>query len=224
MYAEQIEDAALQALSNYEGDQASEYTGYGDDLLDFGGKSLDFASEVGTNRVFSITISNTTGADQTVILCPSYIPSGANVATDGAIIANLVGTGAPKTIRNFLGFIALNPTSVVALKIVSTVDQQLAQTINILRKSPFRDLEAELINLASFSSEYAQNSKMLTVRRAFQLDNQTEVNVIVPSTAVTTFTFYCGAVLNTSSALSSKSKRAGKNIKVATARNMMAGK
>jgi len=226
MYLDEINNLASNAgLTSYEGDEQNPYTGFGDDLVDFGGKNLDFASEIATDRIFSITIANTTGADQTVLLVPSYVPSiPANVATDGAIIVNLVGSGAPKTIKNFLSFVAMNPTSVVAMRITSNQDMQLAQVINILRKSPFRDLENEQIVISSFTTEFATNSKMVTIRRPFQIDNQTEVNVVVPNNATTTFSFYCGAVLNTAKALNAKSNRAGRNSKVAGSRALIAAK
>lgn len=223
MNLQEINDQ-MDDLSNYDGDDANTYTGFGDDLVDFGGNGVDFANEIGTDRVYSMTITNTTGATQTVILCPSYVPSNAAaVIRDGVIIANLSAVGAPKTIANFLGFIAQNPTSVVAFRVSTDNTQMLYQTITLTRKSPFRDLESEYIPLGSFTTEFATNDKMVTVRRPFQMDNQTELSVTIPTATNVTFTFYCGAVLNTSKALNNKSKRAGRNRRVAAGRALTLG-
>jgi len=214
-------------MTSYDGDYQETYTGLGDDFVDFGGKALDFASEIASDRIFSITVNNAGayGGPITVLLTPSYIPSIAgNVVRDGGLsgAASVVCSGAPKTIAEFIAFIGRNPTAVVAMKVRSTHAEQLAQTINITRKSPFATLGSEQINLESFTTEIANNDKMVTVRRPFQIDDQTEVSVVVPQGATTTFTFYCGAVLNTAKALHSKSNRAGKNVKVASSRAMVA--
>jgi hypothetical protein len=206
---------ANEEMSNYEGDENrgreyTGYTGYKDDFVDFDGKGLSFASSIAANRVYTVTISNTTGANQTVLLCPSYVPSSANVVADGVIggVANFIGSGSPKTIANFLAWVNVNPTHVVAMRIQSTLAAQLQQTMTFTRKSPFKDLETDLINLGSFVNEANNNDKLVTINRPFQMDNQTEISVPIPSTAVTTFTFFCGAVLNTAAALNNKFSKA----------------
>lgn len=219
-------------LTNYEGDMRNnDYTGYGDHLVDFGGAKLDFGTELGSNRIFAITIVNASASSATVLLNPSYSPqTGARVATaaEGQMIATdgtgtVSGSGSPSTITNFLAFVKANPTRVLGIKISSTNDAQLAVTMTISRKSPFRNLESELIPLSLYTSEYANNSKMITVRREFQLDDQTEVAVPVPAGTTTTFILVCGAVLNTSAALNTKAQLASTNPQVQSVKAAISG-
>jgi hypothetical protein len=227
-------------LSNYDGDDAGrhgfdddaigyddEYTGFGDDHLDFGGKTIDFANEVSVDRVFTIIIVNGTAATVNVLLCPSYTPSvSANVINDGAFIVNMTATGAPKTIANLISFIGRNPIKVLAIKVSSTVAQQLAEVINIVPKSPFKTLETNQITLGSFTSEANQNDKMVTVNLTnanYQFDDQTEWNVNVP-VGTSTFTFYFGATLNSARALNQKSQRAHKSSRVQNTRALLGGR
>lgn len=210
--------------TNYEGDEGNMYTGYQDDFIDFGGKDLDFASEIATDRVFTYTITNATAGTLTALLCPSYspnTPAGTYPIVEGVMVANFSASGSPKTITNFLAFINVNPTSIIAMKIVSNVSAQLAAVMNIVRKSPFRDLETEQIVLGSYTSEINNNDKMVTVRRPFQMDNQTEISLPIPAGATTSITFYCGAVLNTARALNNKSNRAGRSTAVANTRALV---
>lgn len=229
------EDAGL---SRYEGDEHfagaenygfnDDYTGYGDDHLDFGGQGIDFSNEIAVDRVFNIVLANTSGAAQTVLLCPSYNPSSTILVADGVIggVANFTGSGSPKTIANLLTFISRNPTKLVAMKISATDATQLAQVINIVPKSPFKDLESKRIMLSSFTSESNQNDKMVTVplhNGNYQFDDQTEWNLTIPNNCTTTISLYFGVTLNTAAALSRKAEKAGQNRKVTNSRALLSG-
>lgn len=214
-----INKQASEDLTSFEGNDFSNpngygvrrYTGYNDDLVDFAGKGVGFADSLATNRIFTMVITNTTGVGKNILLSPSYVPAiGANthVIKEGLIIAGLNANGNPKSIDEFIAWINLNPTQVVAMRLQSNLSAQLQTTMNIVRKSPFKSLENESINIGSFVSEANNNDKLVTVNRPFQMDNQTEISLFVPDTAITTVTLFCGGVLNTAAALNNKFQKA----------------
>jgi hypothetical protein len=237
MYMQEIDELANSAFTNLEGDD-EHYTGFGDDLVEFSGKSLDFASEIASELVFSITVVNGSSLSQTVLLNPSFEPSISNrtivdglieAAIGGVVGADLSSSGSPKKISTLLKFIDKNPANVVAVKIRSNNTAQLSTSLELTRVSPFTNLPNELITLDSFTKEESANDKMVTVRRPFQLDCQTQLSVAIPAGSptnptISTFTMYFGAILNTAKALNSKTNRAGKSPRVAGARAIAAGR
>lgn len=233
---ELAEDSGLSSYEgeNYEGENNYEddnYDGYDDDQLDFGGQAVDFATEIATDRVFTCSFVNASGATRKVLLSPSYRPSLAagNILgapmKEGTIVDNagalLTGAGSPYSIDDFVAFFTKNATRVLAIKIQSTNEDQMAQQIVITPKSPFRALESQTVLLSSYTSEYATNNKMVTVRRPFQLDDQNEVSLDIP-VGTTTVSFYCGALINNALTLSKKAARAGKHPRVRNARMKIA--
>jgi hypothetical protein len=228
-------------MTPYEGDGAVTYTGYGDDMVDFGGDNIQghFGKEIISQRRFTVTLVNTCLTEKQALLCPSYDPTfpagnvqGAPirdgiVVTDGA--TTLTAAGSPKSIANLLAFATFNPMRLIGMKVVSNVQDQLAKQMTIRRKSPFSTLQDQFIDLASYTSEMANNDKMVTVRGLnYQFDNQTEIILpVAASDGVTnprvTVTLYFGAVLNTASALNKKSDKAGNNPSVAQVRAAVAG-
>ncbi len=233
MNLQRINAVARQAgYSGYEGDAHGEmYSGYGDEFLDMG-KGADFSQEMATGKIFVITIANGSAAIQKVLLTPSLSPSDEyRVIRDGQIptaagagaIATLVGSGSPSTIKEWLAYIADNPSRVLGFQVSSDSALQLAKIITITRKSPYGTLENELIPLVAYRSENAFNDKLATVRRPFQVDNQTEVTVDIPANSTTSFVLYMGASLNVAKALNDKAMIAGGNGAVADARLKLLG-
>ncbi|GEM_PF-3845034 len=218
-----INSAARQVgYSNYEGDQRGpKYVGFNDPLVDLGNKAQDFSQEMATGRVFAITIANGSADQQKVYFVtpnPSFIPTDATrVIRDGAIptgaaIATLIGSGSPDTIGSWLAFMQNNPSRSVGFQVSSTSAAQMGVIMNIVPRSPYSNLQNQLIPLGAFRNEYAFNDKILTLKQAIQFDNQTEISVDIPAGATTTFTFYMGAILNTAKALNDKSMIALSNV------------
>lgn len=195
------------------------YTGKGDSFLDFKGNAADFGSEISLDKVFAFIITNASADAQVVLLNPSYSPSvlarviktGAIVYTSGA--TDLTASGSPTTVEEFLAFIKSNPTVVVKTMIKSNNADQLQRALIFSKKSPFKLPDSDRINVASFVSEYASNDKLATIKREYQLDDQTELSLEIPPAVggvptSTTITFYCGASLNTANALALKKAQA----------------
>lgn len=217
-----VNNAASQMYKNYEGDRRGQrYVGFGDEFVDLGNKAQDFGQEMATGRVFAITIANGSGAQQKVYFVtpnPSFVPTDATrIIRDGAIptgaaIATLIGSGSPDTIASWLAFMQNNPSRSVGFQVSSTSAAQLGVIMNIVPRSPYSNLQNELIPLGAFRNEYAFNDKILTMRKQIQFDNQTEISVDIPAGATTTFTFYMGAILNTAKALNDKAMIANANL------------
>jgi hypothetical protein len=212
-----------------------QYTGKGDAFLDFKGNGVDFGSELNLDKVFAFTITNASAAAQVVLLNPSYSPSvlarviktGAIAYTSGA--TDLTAQGSPTTVEEFLAFIKANPTVVVKTMIKSNNSDQLAKALIFSKKSPFKLPDSDRINLSSFLSEFASNDKLATVKREYQLDDQTELSLEIPPavagvSTVTTITFYCGASLNTANALTQKKAQAMLSPEVQQTKNSLAAR
>lgn len=241
MNLQKIRSLADDDFSSYEGDAHVTYTGYGDDMVDFGGdgNNSHFGAEIISQRRFTITLINNFLVEKQALICPSYAPSlpagNANGAPilDGAFITvgadTATASGSPKTIAELLAFISKNPTRLIGMKITSNVTDQLAKQVVVQRKSPFATLQDEFIDLASYTREEANNDKMVTVRGLnYQFDEQTEIRFPMAAgtgagnPSRTTITLYFGAVLNTASGLNKKSARAGNNPAVAQVRAAVA--
>lgn len=164
-------------------------------------------------RLIMFNVTNNTGTNQKVILCPSFKPSDVNrVIRDGAIPfgdghANKLtaASGNPDvTIADVLSYISKVPTRVLITQMRSTDQSQLSQIINIHTKDIFTNPKLEQINIGAYLSPEYVNEKLISIPRVLHLDYETEVSLIVPgktdgenAVAVTTsFTFFCGATMN----------------------------
>lgn len=215
--------------------QVPAYTGKGDAFLDFKGNAADFGSEINLDKVFAFTITNASANAQIVLLNPSYYPSVlARVIKTGAIAyaggaTDLTAAGSPNSIEEFLSFIKANPTVIVKTQIKSNNASQLDRALVFSKKSPFKLPDSDRINLASFLSEFASNDKLATVKREYQLDDQTELSLEIPPAVggvptTTTITFYCGASLNTANALANKKAQAMLSESVQTTKSVLGSK
>ena len=197
----------------------NKYTGFKDSLLDFKGDAIDFASQQKMDKIFKVTIVNANSADQLVILNPSRYPSNPlRVIRDGNIpytsgAADLSATGYPNTIAELLLFLKDNPTRVCALKVQTNNAAQLGNALTFTYRDVFAQPGSERISLDKYTTEYATNDKLVTVTKEFQLDNDTELGIIVPAAVTsggstinttTIFTFTFGASLSTATALRNK--------------------
>lgn len=219
----------IEALENYEGNDLISFDGQ-NGLVHRGATILDkFANEVGNGTQFTMTIKNANATDEEIILCPGYkyMPKGgAVIATVPALILypvangvvydgtfrsvagnNLTGIGNPKPIKEFLDYVAENPTRCLGFKIASTDSTQIETMMNIQHLSPFKNLEDRNIVLASYQDEDTYRDKIVTVHENFQFDNQTVFKGIVKANSTLTITFYLGAILNTAKTLDVKAKR-----------------
>ena len=190
----------------------SEYTGFGDDQLDFGGDQVDFASELAGARSFQLVLQNGNATIARVSLGAAMIPlPGTTQISEGMFIepvgtgTGVIATGSPESYDFLKKFIERNPSRLVALKVLSDNELQLAQSLVVRHVSPFENLGSRQIPLASFTRESAFNVKMLTLKNLdLQLDNQTDISLAIPGNTTTTLTLYVGAILNNSKTLAAR--------------------
>lgn len=167
---------------------------------------LSFADEkkLATKQSFGFTVTNTSGAQQKILINPSYIPSvTGRTITDGNIVYAAGKTDLAcastndHTVAEFLEFIKFHPIRVMYLQIKSTLASQLDQELIIQPKSLFGNDQPIKLLLQSFLDPKNYNDKLIIVdREDWQLDYDTEVFINIPDGASTTFTFYLGAYVN----------------------------
>ncbi|MCX6250724.1 MAG: hypothetical protein NTX61_08230 [Bacteroidetes bacterium] len=211
----------FEGFENFDGFEG--YTGYDDSFVDFGGFNMSFANAGDSGRIFVMTITNSdTTAAHIAYLTPGYfwvpgatvngvVKTGAFNDTSG--VAGLSGSGSPKVIEEFLGFIMHNPVAIHGIKVEGSVTAQVSQQLIIEQLSPFKVLQQGIINLGSYQNENTFRDKIVTVPTpALIVSNQVRISISIPAGCTTTFTWLAGAILNPSHALAQKMNKAKRTI------------
>lgn len=188
-----------------------------DPFVDFTDDAPDFKNQSKLDKVFKITVSNNNAADQLVIINPSRKPSyPLRVIQDGNIpyasgATDLTASGSPNTIAELLAYIKDCPSRVLTVKVASNNSAQISNSLIITHRNVFAQPGSETINLDKYTDEYAPNDKLVTVKKEFQLDNDTELGIVIPAAmtvgsnpTITTFSFTFGGSLTLSGALANK--------------------
>lgn len=214
-----LERYANNKLSSFDGFEGStNYTGYGDDMLDFGG-NFSFASVTDAQRTYVMTLVNAhTAALKTYLLPGISYYSGHSidgVAKDGTYYdtahtgTHFTGSGSPSTIAEFYSFLMNNPIQLLGMRIEGSLTAQVQQQIEVTEFSPFRQLGSRVWNLNTNQTENTYRDKIVTFATAgIVMGGQTQMKLTVPAACTTTVTFYCGAILNPHAALANKTTRA----------------
>jgi len=202
------------------------YKGMGDPFLDFDGNAVDFDNQAKFDKEFQVTVSNANTADQLVILNPSRNPSNpSRVVTDGNIAyasgaTDLTASGYPDNhnaatgqlgpIKELQLFLKANPSRVLTVKVASNNSAQISKALTFTYRNVFAQPASENISLNKYTDEYAPNDKLVTVKKEFQLDDDTELACVIPAAigsgnpTTTTFTFNFGASISLATALKKK--------------------
>ncbi len=214
------EEVEFEGESGFEGEAS--YSGANDDMVDFSGASNFLTQQAKSGRIFTMKIGNigVNTVDKNIILNPAYTPegraAGSIVVTDGttnyAVGADIIASGQPKLIQNFLDFVKNNPSESLGFKIRATVSaQQLEQDVLVRELSPFKTLGDRTIPLATFQDENTYQLLVVTVPEKINLTNQTEVSIVLLAGETITITWFIGAIINNAVALANKQLRAGKH-------------
>jgi hypothetical protein len=251
MYLQEIENKGNNELSFYEGDpqgssygfdgsdgfddgdgfEGDEYTGQGDDIVDFSGEAgckCSFGTEMAKSRPFIFTVSNSNPTARRVAICPSMFAEDATKVLKEGVInwggsnnGLLSASGSTESIDFFLAWINKNPTKIPLVKIKTTDTAMFDGSIVLERVSPYGKLGDRKIELGPFVSEKAFNDKILTVPLGddFQFDDQTRCFVTIPAgteqnPTKVTFTLFTGANINLPKSLNKKAARANRSHKV----------
>lgn len=221
MNSQELAALASNTMTNYDGgDDLVNYSGDGDDLVDFGGIENTFATEIHKGRLMTITLVNTATLTRTayvggvgLVYVKGSEASGqakTGAFNDTSAAAGLVGSASPTTIEKFQAWVQKNPTRFGGFKVKSTGATQIDQVITYARETPFSSTneDAEDIFLASYADEDSYNDKIVTVPRPIQLDNRTLFTVPVIASSTLTLTFFGGAAIDLSKTLEKKYAKA----------------
>ena len=224
---EQLEAEAAE-LSHYGGDAeyVDLYIGEDDDFLDFDGEIKNFAQEGALQKQFKVQVVNAATASRTAVIWPGYFKGDSTNApgqlSDGAFNdtggnAGLTGSSgiSGKTIAEFFAFLEHNPTTVVQLKIASTVATQIDNDITVQMLNPFREERSQFLRASDYVNQQVYQDKTIVFPVELQLDNQVKLTYPFVASSTTSLIFYCGASLNLAQTLRKKRKRAKRNISAA---------
>ena len=216
---------AQKSLSNFTGYDGDNYDGYNDefvDFSDFNGLSQAFATEIQSNRVLTVTITNAEATASTFYLTKGYKTmaevlfstgtSSIGTAKQGTFKSientDLSGAASPATLNELVMFANLNPMRVVGFKLTSAESTNHEQILEVEQLSLFKNLGTKPIYISTYRNENTYKDNITTVPVGFDLNNQTAIKMSIAGTSTMTFTFIFGAILNPAKALENKRKRA----------------
>jgi hypothetical protein len=211
------------AFSNFE--SFENYTGQGDDLIEFVGSVVNFSSVFephnSDSRTFTINITVGTNFAKSGIQLFGDLWSGAEDSSYSDIAAATLDTGltvssSPKSIRKLYSWLQANPTILQGFQIVCSNPAVISSIISTHETSPFRDLATEPINLSAYINPYMFNDKMVLVQGLNKVISHQSYWLLPCAAAAAAYTItinlYFGAALNLSKALENKMKRAAVGI------------
>lgn len=146
--------------------EGSNYTGAGDNLLDFGSAS-SFLDENKTGKKHQVKIQNTGTEDIRLALFPAFFTDPALIKTGIAVDAILadgeitvsankkaVVSGAPRPVVNLLGYLKNNPTRIQSIHLKVDAASQLDESFLLRSESPF----ASAREVQRYPSDYQKSS------------------------------------------------------------------
>lgn len=189
----------------------SAYVGEEDDLVQFSGEKK--------KNVFTVTLKNShIDTPRTIAMFPGYFGDKADIkdasgdAVDGilsdALIADVIVTGKPKTVKELLAFINRNPSRIVEIKMLVSDSAQFENPINVRKLSPFSELGSEDIVPSNYKNTQQFDDKRVEMKFTdLQIDDQTVMIYTINPGVTVTLNFFISGVLNTAAALNSKVAR-----------------
>ena len=187
--------------------------------VDLGDQTFNEELALAASRNFGFVIENNTDADVTVVLFDDYKGAGTNVITDGVVVANVTCTATgDKTVAEFKKFFAKKPARVVMTQLESTSENQLNKTLIINESSIFGDQTPEKVPLSLYKDPGYQNNKLININRPYQLDDETQVSLVIPKRKAegnptqTTVNLFFGAIYNQARALYEIAKMSGAKV------------
>ena len=212
------------AFSNFE--SFENYTGQGDDLIEFVGSVVNFASVFdphnSDSRTFTINVTVGTTFDKAGIQLFGDLFVGAENSDYADIAADSLATGlsvscSPKSIKRLYTWLQCNPTVLQGFQIVCSNPAVISSIISTHEVSPFRDLATEPLNLSAFINPYMFNDRMVLVQNLNKVISNQSYWLIPAAAAAEAYTItinlYFGAALNLSKALENKMRRAAVGIR-----------
>ena len=224
MSVNELEARAMNNIHNYQGQ--TDPNGY-ETGRNFAGVQARAIAPSPTS--FTLTIVNTgvSSKDRSIALLPAYfktkaqVKNASGVAVDallceglvvGTVVGNdaLVATGKPKSIDEFLAFVSANACRITGIKIKADDTAQFSEDILLRKESPFKDLGFITKSPSNYENSMANNDKIVEIPLSdAQFDNQTSVITTIKAGRTVTYTFFVGAISNSSANLDMAVKQSG---------------
>lgn len=179
--------------------------------VNLGDQSFNTELQLARKRSFGIKFTNNTANDVDIVICKSYFPDdGANIATDGtvggvAIVSAKPGVTVEQFVQHTREFATRVPLTLISS---NNGDVQFSTSITIQKKNSLEGNQTpETIDLSHYVDPKNPNERVLHVTRAMQFDRNHQVTLTIPkriaenNPTITTFTFNCGATMNTDEGL-----------------------
>lgn len=220
-------------FSNFSG-FAQDYTGYGDEFIDFAGSTTgDFS--VLDERIFKISITAAASQTGRIYLTPGllwapgrltytyadnaitavypagYVRDGAFKDTTGTY--SFTGAGSPNYIEWFYAYIDRMPMTLHAMRISSGDATQIEQQIIVEPMNPFYTEQTKIFDPSAFNDENTYKDKVVTIPMTgvtIGPDIRIYTNQVANTTSV--YTFFLGNALHTRKALEKKTGRAASTL------------
>ncbi|MDX9932936.1 MAG: hypothetical protein RB294_10165 [Bacteroidales bacterium] len=229
--AEEILQMAQQNFSNFSG-FVSDYTGMGDEFIDFAGSKTQSFSSL-EERKFKITITAAAGQSGQIYLTPGLLynrnqltytqdadtkvitaayPAG--YVRDGAFkdttnTYSFSGVGSPNYIDWFYAYIDRFPMTMHMMRIRSTDATQLEQQIIVEQMNPFYNDRDQVIDPSAFKDENVYQDKISTVpMQNVTLGPDVRISTTIVAGTTTVYSFFLGNALHIRKALEKKQGKA----------------
>ena len=193
----------MENISKRASENLSNYVGKEENLVSFSGKK--------DGEQFKVTIKNTGVAAKKVAVFPATAVDAAGfealtgIAVDGVIteaIADLVVTGNPSSVANFIDFCKRNPVNIKKMNMLVTDPLQFEQDLEVREGlSPFNAPPSRFITPSNYKTNTQNDDKLVHIEgEKLQFNDQTAVVAeFLPGT--TTITFFVDSILNTAAIL-----------------------
>lgn len=216
----EISEKQLQkALSaNAEGQN---YTGAGDNLLDFG-SAQSFLDEDSTAKRFAFRIVNA-GASAIGIHLNDIIASiaNSNVIAEGTVATDLTCTGSPRSIDVMKKFLENNPTRIRSIKLSVDNESQLDEPLRYITETPFKTGVEENRIPSDYQSQDTNNPKMVEVDdvKDWILSPESTIAYSIRAGRTVNISILFGASVDTTKALAKKADEAAQTVAAAYVRS-----
>lgn len=224
------------AANNANGVEA--YTGAGDTSLEFG-RANSFIDEGNSLREVIQKISNPSGNDVIVALCPGYYGAAASIIGEGnvpadfiiadgtqtsgadAAVKTLVVSQSPSKVVDLLGYCKVAPMRVLRAKLKVDNVEQLEEPLYIRDNNPF-GLQAEDRVFPSSTKDDSQSDEKTAVinNLGWQFDATKIITYKIKAGRSVTITWGFGATLNPTQELERKFRKAKQYVASATVKNI----
>ena len=226
-----ISDAELKQAMKARAEGAN-YTGAGDNLLDFG-RASSFIDEARSGKTFSMALKNEGVNDIFVAICPGYFTDPADIKTaagvpadaiikDGVIVIDagqptektLRVTGSPRPASTLLGYVQNIPSRLVGISVRVSDSAQLDEPLILRSETPFEVASEVQVIPSDFQLSADSNENLVRLDNLgdWTLSSQNILLYKVRAGKTATLSMVFGASLNIVKGVNNKAEEARLNV------------